>query len=883
MSGKMHQYSGSTIEEALQQATAELGRDITVVRARRVTSKRTLGFGSKVRYEVDVMVGATATAATEAGGPTGEFDGVLATLIDNIERLETDRNGAAPGAGSAPGAGVARLGADSAGGPSRSPFGFGDADLADAPIGYGPNRRRAGSGGAPVGGAERDVRPVGPSAVDLRALRGEVDDEVLASLIDRPVRPAAGVGADNTPDRARLARTTDRADQGGQGRGEQRSPDRPVRPAARADDDGPVGDPLTRAARRAAERAAQSKAFGLQSRPAQPQGLNDEEQAERLLAERFAAERQQVEALAAQRLEAERQAAVEEAARVAAEAARVEAERLEAVRAEAERAEAERLETARAEAARLEAERLEVERLAAEEAARLEAARVEAERLEVERLAAEEAARLEAERLEVARLEAERLEAELEQQRRAEQERRAAAERALSERLEAERLQVERLRAERAAEERRELERLEADRLRELRRAAEERALRELEREQEARRQAAAALAAAEAEQARLAAQRLEAERLETERLETERLETERLEAERLEAARLEAERLEAERLEAERAEQLDLERAAAEAYLATRRDWSPPTVPAGWSTVAPAETTVVDAEWVDIDDPDRGAWLDGRSRTDDLPVLDADVETVPTDRAAGTDGDVDGPPPGARRARRRLRDLQRQLQEQAAAAGVPLDRTIEDAAAATVVTGAADDAADDVAADEVATPTPAASTSVELVLPYHTGEHVPAKRSAGLLAAVGPARPGARAEAASSLAPAAAGASIDLAEDPSLDLTLGGEPQWSLEHLASMGLPSVAVEALGTLELDSDADWMSAMELFIREHVPAPVSRPSDTPGVFLSGSGAESAAAIVQAGLLGFRPGYIFVEGQLRLASSIELMLAIRSCLPR
>jgi hypothetical protein len=37
------------------------------------------------------------------------------------------------------------------------------------------------------------------------------------------------------------------------------------------------------------------------------------------------------------------------------------------------------------------------------------------------------------------------------------------------------------------------------------------------------------------------------------------------------------------------------------------------------------------------------------------------------------------------------------------------------------------------------------------------------------------------------------------------------------------------------------------------------------------------------VQAGLLGFRPGYIFVDGQLRLASSIELMLAIRSCLPR
>ena len=42
----MHQFIGSTIEEALQLATAELGREITVVRARRVTSKRALGIGS---------------------------------------------------------------------------------------------------------------------------------------------------------------------------------------------------------------------------------------------------------------------------------------------------------------------------------------------------------------------------------------------------------------------------------------------------------------------------------------------------------------------------------------------------------------------------------------------------------------------------------------------------------------------------------------------------------------------------------------------------------------------------------------------------------------------------------------------------------------------
>ncbi len=126
--------------------------------------------------------------------------------------------------------------------------------------------------------------------------------------------------------------------------------------------------------------------------------------------------------------------------------------------------------------------------------------------------------------------------------------------------------------------------------------------------------------------------------------------------------------------------------------------------------------------------------------------------------------------------------------------------------------------------------------------------------------------------------------ASIQLGDDGvTLDLTLGGEPCWSVEHLAAVGLPPVAVEHLAQLELTSDADWMSALELFIRTNVPAPVSRPGDTPGVFLSGSGREAAAAIVQAGLLGFRPGYLFIDGQLRLASSIELMLAMRSCLPR
>ena len=70
----MHQFSGSTIEEALQLATAELGRDLTVVRARRVTSKRTLGFGSKVRFEVDVLAGSQ-TPMIDTSSTDGEFGG----------------------------------------------------------------------------------------------------------------------------------------------------------------------------------------------------------------------------------------------------------------------------------------------------------------------------------------------------------------------------------------------------------------------------------------------------------------------------------------------------------------------------------------------------------------------------------------------------------------------------------------------------------------------------------------------------------------------------------------------------------------------------------------------------------------------------------------
>ena len=76
----MHQFSGPTIEEALQQATAELGRDITVVRARRVTSKRTLGFGSKVRYEVDVLEGAQASGSSSGSGGSGFFAGLWAIV-----------------------------------------------------------------------------------------------------------------------------------------------------------------------------------------------------------------------------------------------------------------------------------------------------------------------------------------------------------------------------------------------------------------------------------------------------------------------------------------------------------------------------------------------------------------------------------------------------------------------------------------------------------------------------------------------------------------------------------------------------------------------------------------------------------------------------------
>ncbi len=416
----MHQFTGSTIEEALQLATAELGREITVVRARRVTSRRALGMGSKVRFEVDVMAG-TQADVTQAG----PFDGVLANLIDNIERLEADQPSGRSGNGrdSGPGQPIAArtmpAGISGSSGfvtPAASRGGgFGDADLAPGPIGYGPGRRRNSEGGLSGGSAGEDridLRPTGHGAGAPRprgmAPQSEVDDDVLAAMVDRP---RGAHPTDATPARASLARTPaedrDRRQPG--------DPAQPYRSPTEPTADGvtPGGEALARAARVAAERAAQHRAATNRDHSRLPDPLpsarfetsgnmGDAAIAEEVMAARLAAERTQVEAIAQRRREAERhrlEQSVPPREDVAVIAARIELERQTLLEAEVRRLAEERLveerraeEAAfrqRAEIERQELARLEVERLLADrrraEADRLAQERAELERAEVER------------------------------------------------------------------------------------------------------------------------------------------------------------------------------------------------------------------------------------------------------------------------------------------------------------------------------------------------------------------------------------------------------------------------------------------------------------------------------------------------------------------
>lgn len=812
----MHQFSGSTIEEALQLATAELGRDLTVVRARRVTSKRTLGFGSKVRFEVDVLAGSQ-TPMIDTSSTDGEFGGVLAGLIDNIERLEADQHRGSFGQSGE----RERNSGSELRDPGRSVFG--DADLAPGPGGYGTNA-------GPSAGRGGRASPAGTlPSLDLRSMRSEVDDDVLASLADRPVRRSAP--ADLTPSAARLTRAVvapeDLAEPASGAGTTSRGTARAVRPTRVPTPAIPVAgasaDALARAARKAAERAAAGRSASLLDDAGDAYEFADrgadllQQQAERRERERQQREDQRRRDEDQAQLLAER-ALVEQLAAERAEAARLEADRLATERVEQARREVERAEVEQLLAERREAERRQAERLAAE---REEAARLEAERLAAER---EEAARLEAERRRAERREAVRLEAE----------------RALAERAEADRLEARRLEAERVLAEEREAAELQAMRL-----AAERARLKELDRQAALRRESDV--------QARFERER--AERAEAEATEMRR--------------RLEAEREVAAAWLADRECKLGARSTESDTARAPLANWSRRAVPA-------FEEDIVDAEWVSADDAvdagtavidlvgDRAAGLvsarederfvDAESVADDEAPLpkrseragqvqpDVDLRSVPEARAEPT---VESP--RLRRTRRRLRDLSRRDH----ASGAQAHR-----AGAT------------------------AGTAIELVAPGP--DATATKSSAGLMSSLSSSRGLARqpvrsAELTNRML------SFGLDESGSTELALGGEPQWSLENLAAMGLPPVAIESLGRLDLRVDADWMSAVELFIRENVPAPVSRAEGASGVFLSGSDAHSASAIIRAGLLGFVPGYIFVDGQFRLASSIELMLAIRSCLPR
>ncbi len=822
MSAKRHQFSGSTIEEALEAATAELGRDITVLRARRVTSRRALGLGSRVRYEVDVSVGDGGAAldaragglGVDASAPTsgagaagarsaaggGEFDGVLADLIDNIERLEATPNRAA---GTVAGASA---GSPEAG--SRVRYGFGAADFANAtPTAYGPARRqRPADRGERTGSATRlETRRAEPKAppVDLRQreeapLSGlaHVSDDVLEALAESPLPARPQPRPSASPSTLR----------------------RPSAPSAPASVDGSRADTTPRSASLA--RATVSR------QPAVPAGARRSGSSTRLDAE--------PDALAELRAEIAVRDTVAQPSVVAGAPAPMVASGRSAVATMrppspmpvggdevgfAPDAGSERMH---------DADRLVVGGIgpvvvpAAVTASAASAARS---------LTA-------AAGIGVAPTES---------------------------------LPVRRV-ARRAS--------LEVDPA------------------------GSAAGAPASWVDAPPSSDAAAAGGVSPHAEMSPRSETSPYgemppsggTVRRRSIAEIEA----------------DLARLGSEALVAPLVDAEPVDPEEFASHTAP-----VTAELPVIDQP--------ADRWEDLDDMVSSASPTSTPDAPRSAGGGDDSPLARFRARMRVKDLQRTIERHTAAldelapmqlrlaradTSAPTDATLpaETTASATATSAPSATSAAmanatttastvaTVADREVSPPTllhsgvaeqrdPATSTALvptetALDLRSDGGEDVavrwdstvPArKRSAGLLGAMPSNRP-------------VRDQTLSLEHfQPVLDPAATGEPRWSIANLERIGLPTVALDALAELELSCDADWMSAMELFIRENIAPPVARPAETTGVFISGTGRESAVAIVQAGLLGFRPGYIFIDGKLHLASSIELMLAIRACLPR
>lgn len=112
--------------------------------------------------------------------------------------------------------------------------------------------------------------------------------------------------------------------------------------------------------------------------------------------------------------------------------------------------------------------------------------------------------------------------------------------------------------------------------------------------------------------------------------------------------------------------------------------------------------------------------------------------------------------------------------------------------------------------------------------------------------------------------------------EAPAIKETDRGQA-WSIERLASLGIPGVILDRLEVDETRSDLEWAAALERVIGEVLDD--LKPSSTIHVF--GTGLESASELLVAAVAGLAPDHLLIDDHRIPATATELALAVRECL--
>ena len=107
--------------------------------------------------------------------------------------------------------------------------------------------------------------------------------------------------------------------------------------------------------------------------------------------------------------------------------------------------------------------------------------------------------------------------------------------------------------------------------------------------------------------------------------------------------------------------------------------------------------------------------------------------------------------------------------------------------------------------------------------------------------------------------------------------------PQWSRDALRQLGLPRDVLVRLPAEDPDTDLAWTAALERAIAAVDPRAGSPLGDGVRLVVNGDGIESALELVFAAAEGYTPGVMRVDGRDVAATSTNLALAVRSCLPR